>query len=539
MASCKERKHGYNEERFVATVNRNFLCSICHNVLKDPVLCSRNQHSFCRACITKYLETSQRCPTCAEELSVESLAEPQRIVKDYLNELNIRCNNVNRGCPEIVQLQHLEQHESTCVFSQVVCTNTGCGATLSKRDLIHHENEQCEYRKCYSSEEMTKVMADMEKRMTKIETRMTKIETKITKVDESVADMKKAAEGGFDAVKAGIAFTKDELQTLQCFSQWQQEVLDKIETVKDNTRYSTERANNAKENIIVLGSEGYNSVEMFNWNQRSWAPLQSMPEHHWRATSFVYDDHAIVGEGYCPGSGYLDTMIRMCINPVPDLSTRWSVCPYRMPAKLANHSSVLFNDELIVTGGCSGNKPRDNSANIHSVQLVPPYSVNTLQKMPDRRQSHSTEIFDDKILIIGGSTTGQCQDNVNSVLLFDIQKNEFKRLPPLPHAVSQMTTVKWCENIVVIGGVHKQGKTLDTVIMYNVKTGQRHLLPPMRSRRRCCKAVVVQNNIVVMGGLDEEGYDLETVEAFNFNRYTWEELPAMSEGQRALIAVVV
>ena len=27
---------GYDEERFVTTINRNFLCLICFNVLKDP-----------------------------------------------------------------------------------------------------------------------------------------------------------------------------------------------------------------------------------------------------------------------------------------------------------------------------------------------------------------------------------------------------------------------------------------------------------------------------------------------------------------------
>jgi hypothetical protein len=47
--------HGYNKERFATTVNRNFLCLICFNVLKDPVLCPRNQHCFCRSCITKHL----------------------------------------------------------------------------------------------------------------------------------------------------------------------------------------------------------------------------------------------------------------------------------------------------------------------------------------------------------------------------------------------------------------------------------------------------------------------------------------------------
>ncbi len=151
---------GYDETRFAITVNQNFLCLICFNVLKDPVLCSKNQHCFCRGCITKHLENSQRCPTCADELTVETLAEPQRMVKDYLNELPTRCVFIDRGCQEIVQLQHLDRHEATCGFTPAVCTNQGCGATVNKRDLIHHESEQCEFRKlkCHSCEETTKTL---------------------------------------------------------------------------------------------------------------------------------------------------------------------------------------------------------------------------------------------------------------------------------------------------------------------------------------------------------------------------------------------
>ena len=53
---------------------------------------------------------------------------------------------------EIVQLQHLDQHEDSCGFTPAVCTNPGCGATLNKRDLTIHESELCEYRKlkCHS-----------------------------------------------------------------------------------------------------------------------------------------------------------------------------------------------------------------------------------------------------------------------------------------------------------------------------------------------------------------------------------------------------
>ena len=95
------------------------------------------------------------------------LTEPHRMVNDYLNESKIRCVYHDRGCEEIVQLQHLDQHEDSCGFTPAVCRNQGCGATLNKRDLAIHESELCEYRKlkCHSCGEMTKTLADMEKRM--------------------------------------------------------------------------------------------------------------------------------------------------------------------------------------------------------------------------------------------------------------------------------------------------------------------------------------------------------------------------------------
>jgi hypothetical protein len=102
-----------------------------------------------------------------------------------------------------------------------------------------------------------------------------------------------------------------------------------------------------------------------------------------------------------------------------------------------------------------------------------------------------------------------------------------------------MATVRWGDNIVVIGGRDKRNNELDTVIIYNVKTEQSHLLPSMRCKRGGCTAVVIGNNIVVLGGLDEHLDDLRSVEAFNFESYTWQELPEMSRGRWLHTAVVV
>ncbi len=66
----------------------------------------------------------------------------------------------------------------------------------------------------------------------------------------------------------------------------------------------------------------------------------------------------------------------------------------------------------MVTGGHDGNAVSDC---IHEVQLVPPYTVKTLSRMPEPRQDHCMEIFDDSLLIVGGRTTGRYAKTTSAV----------------------------------------------------------------------------------------------------------------------------
>ena len=567
----------------MTTISRNFLCLICFSVLKDPVLCPRNQHCFCRGCITKHLENSRRCPTCADELTEETLIQPQRMLKDYLDELNIRCVYRDRGCEEIVQLQHLDQHEDSCGFTPAVCRNQDCGAILNKRDLIHHESKLCEYRKlkCHSCEETTKTLADVEKRtarietnqknidtnlvnleknigtklgnleknmdtqmkntdttmkntaimetrMKNVETRMANVETRMENVEMKIAHMKTDVEGKLDAVNNEVKGLRTAL--VEAFNEMK-DVLVKMDGKKEENARKVSGPSGDRENIIVAGGLGHDSVEMFNWRQRTWSPLQSMPKRLYGATSFVYNNQVVIAGGWL-----VDDMIRMNVDPHPDLSTHWSDCPMKLPAKLAYHSSVLYQDKLMVTGGHDG-YTGGTSDKIHEVQVVPPHTVKTLSQMPEPRQHHCTEIFHDSLLILGGRTTDRDRDSLNSVILYDIKNNVCKQLTPLPYEVSAMATVRWGDNVVVIGGIDKRSNTLNTVVMYNVKTQQSHRLPSMRYKRCACTAVVVGNNIVVLGGWDERA--LKSVEVFNFERNTWQELPEMSQARYSHTAAVV
>ena len=548
---------GYDEERFVTTVNQNFLCLICFNILREPVMCSKNQHCFCRSCITQYLQNSQRCPTCNDELTVETLVDPPRMIKDMINELNIHCVYNNRGCQEIVQLQHLDRHEDSCGFTPVVCANEGCGMTVNKRDLIHHESEQCEYRrlKCHSCGEMTITLTNIERKMktnmlymkTKIVNHDKSIETKIsnlekniasieTKIGENIADMKTDVEAKFGAINSEVKALKTTF--VECFDQMKDVIVKMEDRIEENARKIRNTSNGGEDKILVAGGVGTNSVEIFIWSQKSWAPLRAMPTVRYGATTFVYNNHAVTAGGCRTSFTFVDNMIRMKIDSNPDLSTRWSDCHVKLPAKLVRHCSVVCNDHLYVTGGCSESLD-EVSDRIDEVRLVPRYTVKTLSRMPEPRQGHGMEIFDDSLLIAGGSTSNSSKDNLSSVVLYDTKKKECKQLAPLPYEVSDMATVRWGDNIVVIGGLNKDGNALNAVIMYNVKTEESHVLPSMRCKRWGCTAVVIRNNIVVLGGRNEQRNDLKSVEAFNFERYHWEELPEMSQTRWLHTAVVV
>ena len=593
---------GYDDERFESIVDQHFHCLICYNVLKDPVMCRRNQHYFCRGCITEHLRrNSHTCPTCADELTVETLTNVPRIVTDYLNGRKIRCDYEDRGCRELVQLQNLNRHVAECGFSPAVCGNQGCGQTISKRDRTYHESELCQFRKlkCHNCEEISTAVAGMETKVTDLDTKMAlndtklynmdtilnNVDTKINNMDTKLKDMSTKinnvdtkinnmntkmahtnaklahtdtklenmntnmvnfqanVEARFEAVNneiRGIRMSLNEMK--DGFDNLKEAVLEKIESKEGKQEEITKdvsgAASGGRENqhIFVAGGWEKSSAEIYNYPQKLWSLLKPMLQRRDRASSFVYDNHVTLAGGRCGGVA-VDNMIRMNIHPVPDPSIEWSNFVARLPARMLLHSSVVYKDSLFVTGGFNANQNVYSDC-IHEVELKPPYTVKLLSKMPEPRLGHNTVLCDDSILIVGGRKTDNCEDNLSSVLSYDIKNNECQQLPELPYPVSDMATVKWGENVVIIGGIDKDFKALNNVIIYNAKTGNSHMLPPMLHKRKGCMAVVIENTIVVLGGTDERMNDLKSVEGFSFDRYAWEELPDMKEPRWLAMAVV-
>ena len=489
-----QQQYGFEEERFEQAISQNFHCIICTNVLRDPVMCRENQHLFCRACITKHLTYSQTCPTCMQKLRIDTLTQAPRAITNFLCELKIRCDFYDRGCLVLIELGDLKNHLKECGFAPVVCSNEGCELEVNQRDLVHHESAACEQRrvKCHNCAELRQEMDT---------------------VKTTLAEMNKKLDDNFKAIQ-------DKFESMEK----QQEI-----------KLSRHEFEDTKFKVVVAGgwnkdSGELNSVELFDSSRGTWSYLQPMKECRENASAFVYNNQIIVSGGWIKSNPPLQTNSMETLqnaNQISPLST-WNNFPSKLSGKLSGFSAVVYNDSLIVVGGFDGSS---FSGNISEVSLVHPYAIKMLTQMPRGIYWHAVELFGDTIVIIGGRTTPSI-NSLNNVLMYDIKKNTCEELAPLPYPVQNMATVKWADNVIVIGGEERNCLLLNTVIIYNIKTQQSHWLPPMIYKRSACTAAVVDNTIIVMGGEDEKGNILNSVERFSFTHYTWEELPSMHEARR-------
>jgi hypothetical protein len=135
-------EQGYDESRFFGPVPRDLRCCICRDVLRNPRLCQDKEHQFCLACISQHLNNSPTCPECRENLTPETLKHPQRFLKNRLAELLIKCDYIERGCPDHIQLGNLKDHVNLCGFAPITCEK--CDMQINRKDKENHDKSFCQ-----------------------------------------------------------------------------------------------------------------------------------------------------------------------------------------------------------------------------------------------------------------------------------------------------------------------------------------------------------------------------------------------------------
>ena len=534
MACCpKEKKYGYEDSRFEKDVDENFHCSICYNVLKEPRTCRNNEHIFCDACIREHLNVNaQTCPECNEHLTIDTLRRP-RVVNNYLSKLKINCDHAGRGCPQFTCLEELETHVASCGYAPAWCSNAECGMEINKQDKVHHETEVCEYRrvKCHDCAQIQEDVGLLKGSLLVLEG---KVETVNEKVEASREETK-------EVLKKEVKDLKDNLSRV---NKNVDEVKVMITQVLENLNRrelpfpTTGMLSTPREDILIAGGYAGSSMgharskntEIFSWEKNGWFEVSSMNEYHRGASSCIYKDQVFV-----VGGERTKTIDTLDLNELP---LKWRKFPGELPYRCGDHQTVVYQQSIIHIGGCRWRAFGVRSDSVSELHLASPCVMKPLCQMPEPRECHSAEVFEDKVLIVGGCSG--FNEALDSVLEFDPKTNECKVMPQLPVALMEMATVRWRDEVVVIGGCNREDdKSRNHVFMYNCKTGMITALPSMLEKRYNCCAVITGNTIVVMGGENEKRECLNTVECFAMGSSAWKYLPAMNEARSKPVAEVL
>ena len=558
MAFCSSVvKYGYKDCRFKKDVDENFHCSICYNVLKDPRMCKNNEHLFCLDCIAEHLRVnSQTCPECNEHLSIDKLRRA-RVVNNCLSKLKINCDHASRGCPEFTCLEKLQTHVATCGYAPVLCSNAECGTEINKQDKVRHETEVCEYRrvKCHDCGQIQEDVETLKKsllehdgkveaankRTANIYVEVNQTVEKLVELNAKVEALKTSQDQISTQIKQDQQQVKKEVKDIkESVSKVNKDVdevkvmmiqvLEKLNMLEQHNKVSSPTAeilDTPKEDILVAGGckKAGKSTEIFSWEKNRWFEVTEMNEEHCYSSSFIYNDKLFVVAGWC--SNTIQTL------NLKESPLKWMKCPGELPYSCHDHQTVVYQQRIIHIGGY--NQLR-RSYMISEVQLSSPCTMKKLCQMPEPRSCHGAEIFEDKVMILGGLGD---QRHLNTVLEFDVNKNECKKMPPLPHPLSEIATVCWRDQVVVLGGCNEREDALNRVFMYDCKTGKITALPSMLENRCSCCAVITGDTIVVMGGWNEKDKSLSSAECFTMGGSAWKYLPAMNEARFGAVAEVL
>ena len=454
-----------------------------------------------------------------QDLSEETLAQPPRILTDYLNGLMISCDHSERGCTEVLPVSGLQAHVPECNYRPIVCTNAKCGQTFNQEDLAEHVINACEYRVVHCS--------DCEDDM--IYKKFTKHACVLSK----------------DLNEMGLEWSRvKSILTEMCYSQQvicdlQKEILNSVESLADDKQNMTTPSQlpspNVNTHIMAMGGRNNEgnlcSVEVLYPGSQTWTVLQPMQESRGSAASVMYGNDVIVIGGRSI-EGCSDTIERLSLVCKP---FKWIPFPVKLPLKCCGHKVVVINKFLYLVGGHAGKTPFNT---IYSILLHPPYTVELKYELEQAVCFHGLHAFGVCLLIFGGSPSGTLEKAVNTVLSYNTVTNEVSVMKSLPFAICDVASVRWKNNVIILGGTANNGMSLNTVILYNVKGNTLKMLPSMRHARSSCAATVSGDKVIVMGGYDwcAKKY-LNSVECFDLDRQVWEELPAMNKARSEATAV--
>lgn len=168
--------------------------------------------------------------------------------------------------------------------------------------------------------------------------------------------------------------------------------------------------------IYVFGGSGLNGAaktvfsnkfQYYDIASNTWNPLPNMPTARETKGKIVNDKLYVIG-------GFNGTPSRL-IN-VYDLNTNLWVDQYTMPAAISGHSLAVSGDKIFIVGGF----------NNQSFLAYFDTTTNKLHQLSSNmipRRHSAAEVYNNKLYVIGGSTTSLTSSAIKSIQVADISES--------------------------------------------------------------------------------------------------------------------
>ena len=112
---------------------KEMVCPVCKKYMVPPIKLCTNGHNVCSNC--EGIVTC--CPTCRAEFS-----ETRSVALDNIaRRLKYPCVNRQRGCLELLSIEHIAKHQAVCVYGKIKCPFhllKVCSWNGFKNDLKEH-----------------------------------------------------------------------------------------------------------------------------------------------------------------------------------------------------------------------------------------------------------------------------------------------------------------------------------------------------------------------------------------------------------------
>ena len=469
-----------------------FTCSICLEVLHEPVQCVKNEHYFCKRCITKHLKRSKTCPVCQDKLTPETLRPISRVVANLFEQfLSLRCKYASRGCTSAARDESLLSHEEECGFAPVQCSHEGCEATVNRQDLVSHQ-QTCEFRSVICDDcreamrqreykkhpcvfrkeleenkrglaEVWRVLREIQDEQRRQGEQMRQIAGELRQPRAKVhgqptATLRQQGENSRQPERGQPDATKTPFMKLA-----DAEIVNIPNPVQQQAP--------GKGQIVVVGGRN-RSYEVFNWATWKWTLYEdALFFDHTDGFSFVYDNKVMI----CGGTS---TNKMECLH-----TNNRSVSSF--PAQLPGTEcgkGVVCGDHVITFG-----------ESISSTSLKPPFKTKLIAYRDDVKLSAYAVacVNENAVVVIGGcfkypvkpSAPYRGTEFRQDVLLYNPTTKVMTNLAAFPYQIADMAVVLHDGNLIILGGHKNYGGICSDVLMYDVTNQHCSKLPSMLQRR--------------------------------------------------------